>query len=109
MSVTRYIMRARRDPIAGTLIDAIEAPNGGFVRFEDHHAKMLEVRNEWGTDQAFKLAQLADAHARIGRLREMALASVRPAGLITSPESVRWFNARHKCDSHNDLQEGASE
>jgi hypothetical protein len=58
-------------------------------------------------------ALLADAHARIGRLREMALASVRPAGLITSPESVRWFNARNKCDAQNDLTpptaEGASD
>jgi hypothetical protein len=49
-------------------------------------------------------AKLADAHARIGRLRELAMAGVRPAGLVSSPESVRWFNARNKCDAHNDLK-----
>jgi hypothetical protein len=59
------------------------------------------------------MAAVEFAEARIGRLREMALASVRPAGLITSPESVRWFNARTKCDAQNDLTpptaEGASD
>lgn len=65
-----------------------------------------EAIEEMLAEIALLTAEVATLRQRCGRLRELALASVRPQGLVTSPESVRWFTARHKCFRHNDLTQG---